>query len=68
MNEYIAKVSVIRTKEKRVVKYTVVQKANSISEAEKIVKDKFIQNEGTGCVFVKEVLKKSGERNNEISI
>lgn len=58
MNEYIVKVSVIKTKEKKVFKYTVVQKANSILEAEKLVKEKMIKKEGTGCVYIKEVLKK----------
>lgn len=58
MNEYIVKVSVIKTKERKVFKYTVVQKANSILEAEELVKEKMIKKEGTGCVYIKEVLKK----------
>ncbi len=53
MNEYIVKVSVIKTKERKVFKYTVVQKANSILEAEKLVKEKMIKKKVQGAYILK---------------
>lgn len=59
MDDYICKVAVIKTKLRKVKHFENVWiKADSEADARKKIIDKFKYTEGTGLVFIKDIIKK----------
>lgn len=59
MNDYICRVAVIKTKLRKVLNfYNVWVSANNKQEAKQKLIERFKNSEGTGLIFIKDMIKK----------